>query len=89
MREAASFMARQVIWSPTGLSGVAQRILAPLRWWQRRRRLATLDTLDEHVLNDIGLSREDVRWALGQPLAIDAAAELVRRRSERRGLRRR
>lgn len=89
MREAASFMARQVIWAPTGLGGLLRRALAPVRWWQRRRRLAMLDTLDDHVLNDIGLCREDVRWALGQPLAVDGAAELVRRRSHRRGVRHR
>ncbi|MYZ48872.1 DUF1127 domain-containing protein [Propylenella binzhouense] len=88
MREAASFMAGQVLWSTNGRGRLMRSLAAPLRWWKRRRALAKLTTLDDHILYDIGLTRADVRWAMNLPLGHDAAQELQRRRPTR-GLRHR
>ena len=35
-------------------------------WVERHRQLRTLSELDEHLLRDIGLSREDVERACSQ-----------------------
>jgi hypothetical protein len=43
-----------------------------------------LDRLDEHLLDDIGITRADVRWASGLPLTVNAALELEERATRRR-----
>ncbi len=52
---------------------------------QRERRLALLQmqTLDDHILQDIGVTRDDVNWAGNLPKNINAAKELeaLRKRS--------
>jgi uncharacterized protein YjiS (DUF1127 family) len=45
------------------ISGVAQRLVG---WAERRRQLRALSELDEHLLRDVGLCREDVRRACAQ-----------------------
>ena len=54
-----------------------------------RRSVSRLDRLDDYLLRDIGYTREEVQWASGLPLTVNAAAALEdranRRRSGRRG----
>ena len=40
-------------------------------WAERRRQLRALSELDEHLLRDIGLCREDVRRACSQTFWTD------------------
>ena len=56
---------------------------APLAWLARRRdritdrrAFQTMLRLDEHLLNDIGVTRHDVLWASELPLSQNAAQEL-------------
>ena len=44
--------------------------------WRRRRQIAELEGLDAHLLDDIGLSRGDVRRAVSMPLDHDPVAVL-------------
>lgn len=44
-----------------------------IRNWQARRAVARMDRLDDHMLRDIGITREDLRWAAGLPLTVNAA----------------
>jgi uncharacterized protein YjiS (DUF1127 family) len=47
-------------------------------WW-KRRTLRQLQELDDHLLFDIGLSREELETALRLPLNVDASWEFSRR----------
>jgi len=67
-----------------------QPVIARLfRNWKARRRVARLETYDDHLLGDIGVTREEVRWAAALPLSVNAALALEdrafgRRKSTRR-----
>ena len=90
MREAASFIASQHVPSPTGpLSAVLNKAAAAFRGWNQRRQLKALSELDDHLLADLGVTREDVRWALDLPFSYDPGIELQRRalRNRARGWR--
>lgn len=67
--------------------GQGTSILRPLveafRNRRRRHRFADLQQLDDHLLRDIGLTRDDIGWGLSLPLREDAAL-LVRRRMAQR-----
>lgn len=52
--------------------------------WLKRRRLVRLQQLDDRMLNDIGLLREEVNAALEQPLSVDPVHDLNRRARQRR-----
>jgi uncharacterized protein YjiS (DUF1127 family) len=52
--------------------------------WLRRRRLRRVDDLDDHILWDIGLTRDDLRAALKLPLSVDPVWELNRQSRLRR-----
>lgn len=57
-----------------------------IRNWRARRAVARLDRLDDHMLRDIGVTREDLNWAAGLPLTVNAALALEERgRRRRRG----
>lgn len=47
--------------------------------WFRRRSLRRVEELDDHILRDIGVSRDDLRAALRMPLEVDPYQELQRR----------
>lgn len=51
---------------------------------QRRRRLRKMLDLDDHLLEDIGVTRAEVHMALDLPLSVNAATELYRMSLERR-----
>jgi uncharacterized protein YjiS (DUF1127 family) len=52
--------------------------------WFKRRMVRQVQDLDDYILKDIGLSREDVTQALDLPLAYDPIIELERRLDRRR-----
>lgn len=52
--------------------------------WQARRSVQTLSRVDDHLLRDIGVSREDVQWAAGLPLTVNAAVALEERMHQTR-----
>ena len=51
-------------------------------WFTRRR----LDQLDDFILRDIGLAREDVDMVKNLPLDVDPIPELIRLRKVASGL---
>jgi uncharacterized protein YjiS (DUF1127 family) len=55
-----------------------------IRNWRARRAVARLDVLDDFLLDDIGVTRSEVRWAAGLPLTVNAALELEERATRRR-----
>lgn len=61
MREAARFIAGQ---SGSPSPGAFTKLLgfmhAPLKSWPSRRGLSRLADLDDHILADVGLTREDI-----------------------------
>lgn len=80
MREAASFIASQGNLAPAGvLSALLRSASAALRSWNNRRQVKALGEFDDHLLADIGVTREDVRWALDLPFSHDPGIELQRR----------
>ena len=91
MREAASFIASQTRFAPAGaLPALLNRVAKATRNWIGRRKLRQITELDDHLLCDIGVTREDVRWALELPFSYDPGLELQRRalRNRTRGWRR-
>ena len=67
----------------TGSDSMLGRLI---RNWRARRAVARLDRLDDRLLRDIGLTREDLQWAAGLPLTVNAALamdERARRRQRR------
>ena len=65
------------------LSRIVERVRKGLR---NRRTVTRLDTLDDHVLADIGLTRADVREALSLPLTDDPSTHLSMLVRRRRGV---
>jgi uncharacterized protein YjiS (DUF1127 family) len=90
MREAASFIAAQSHSAPAAiLPNLLEGARSAWRAWGNRRRLADLSEFDDHMLADLGLTRDDVRLALDLPFAHDPSLELQRRalRNRERGWR--
>ncbi|QPC42140.1 hypothetical protein HW532_05145 [Kaustia mangrovi] len=52
--------------------------------WLVRQRLKKLLGVDERILDDMGLTRSEVFWALDLPLSVNPAVELQRRAQARR-----
>ncbi len=50
-----------------------------IRHWQARKAVRRMEGLDDHLLRDIGVSREDVIWAGHLPLSRNAALALDER----------
>ncbi len=59
------------------------------RSWQAKRKLRKMQNLDDYLLNDIGLTRDDLRHGLRLPYDVDPIDELLRAREQRmrRGVR--
>ena len=62
-----------------GEFGVISVLRRFLRNWVARRAVARLDTYDDFLLRDIGVSRDDIRWATSLPLSQNAALALEER----------
>ena len=80
MRNAASFIASQSNYASAGiLPAFGQQLRSAVRAWHSRRKLRSLLDLDDHMLADVGVKREDVKWALDLPFSHDPGLELHRR----------
>ena len=55
--------------------------------WRKRRQLHQLEQLDDHVLMDIGLTRDDLVRVQRVPLGVDPVLELLSSKPVTRGLR--
>jgi uncharacterized protein YjiS (DUF1127 family) len=55
---------------------LASNVLRLFQNWRARRDVARLETFDDHMLADIGLSRGDVEWASHLPLSANASQAL-------------
>lgn len=66
---------------PDGGSGQAAhpQLAALARNWLVRQRLKTLLAMNERLLDDMGLLRAEVSWALSLPLSVNPADALQRR----------
>lgn len=51
----------------------------------RRWRLRRMQRLDDHMLDDVGVTREELEWAIRLPLRVNAALALHDRARRRRG----
>jgi uncharacterized protein YjiS (DUF1127 family) len=60
-----------------------------VRSWIAKRKLRRLEHLDDYLLNDIGLTRDDLRAGLRLPYDVDPIDEIARLRDQRmrRGVR--
>ncbi|MFT3989354.1 DUF1127 domain-containing protein [Aestuariivirga sp.] len=57
--------------------------------WIARRYLRKLEQFDDYMLNDIGLTRDDLYYGQSLPFDVDPIGELERTRNQRaRGIRR-
>lgn len=70
-------------------SGLTERVLTQVSNLWRRHKLVSLEKLDDHMLDDIGVNRLDLQWARLLPLdrnPLAALDELARKRSRARRL---
>lgn len=65
-------------------AGAASVLGRFIRNWRARRAVTRLDSFDDYMLRDIGVTRGDVRWAAGLPLTVNAATALEERSTQRR-----
>lgn len=54
------------------------------RNWTARKRVASLGRFDDYMLQDIGVTRDEVEWAAGLPLTVNAALALEEKAFSRR-----
>jgi len=67
-----------------GEAGGGSPITRLFRNWLARRSVAKLQNFDDYILRDIGVAREDIAWAAGLPLTVNAALGLEERSLKRR-----
>ncbi len=76
MREAAAFVAGQHSVSGGLLSTLTAAVDRFWRSLRSRRQIVHLSELDDHVLNDIGVTRGDIDKVLSQPFMDDPSLAL-------------
>ena len=64
-----------------GIVSFARRLV---RNWKAKRRIVALGNFDDYMLQDIGITRDEVQWAAGLPLTVNAAIALEERAFRRR-----
>jgi uncharacterized protein YjiS (DUF1127 family) len=52
--------------------------------FQARRTVKQLSQMDDYMLRDLGVTREDIYWAYSRPFYVNAANALEERSSTRR-----
>ena len=67
-----------------GMTAGTPRLVLLWRNWKTHQALARMTHFDDYLLRDIGVAREDVIWAAGLPLTVNAAFALEERSSARR-----
>lgn len=55
------------------------KLTSRLQNWKARQGVRELADADDWLLKDIGLTRNDITWALGLPLSVNSADELNKR----------
>lgn len=55
-----------------------------LRNWRARRSVQKLESYDDYILRDIGVTRDEIRWATSLPLSVNAALALEEKAFRRR-----
>jgi uncharacterized protein YjiS (DUF1127 family) len=68
----------------TGEYGIVSFARRLVRNWKAKRRIAALGNFDDYMLQDIGITRDEVQWAAGLPLTVNAAVALEERAFRRR-----
>ena len=67
-----------------GEFGLVSFLRRMVRNWKAKRRIAALGSFDDYMLKDIGITRDEVEWAVGLPLTVNAALALEERAFRRR-----
>lgn len=67
-----------------GEYGIVSLLRRVTRNWKAKRRIAALGSFDDYMLRDIGVTREEIQWAAGLPLTVNAALALEERAFRRR-----
>ena len=67
-----------------GEFGLVSFLRRVARNWKAKRRIAALGNFDDYMLKDIGITRDEVQWAVGLPLTVNAAVALEERAFRRR-----
>ena len=67
-----------------GEYGIVSLLRRTARNWKAKRRIAALGNFDDYMLRDIGITRDEVQWAAGLPLTVNAAIALEQRAFRRR-----
>jgi hypothetical protein len=58
---------------------IGTSIVSLFRNWRARSKMAKLATCDEQILKDLGVRRDEVRWALRLPLSQNPRLALEER----------
>ena len=67
-----------------GEYGIVSLLRRVTRNWRAKRRIVALASFDDYMLRDIGITRDEVEWAAGLPLTVNAAVALEERAFRRR-----
>jgi uncharacterized protein YjiS (DUF1127 family) len=67
-----------------GEYGIVSFVRRLARNWKAKRRIVALGNFDDYMLADIGINRDEIEWAAGLPLTVNAAIALEERAFRRR-----
>ena len=79
MTEAASVAAGREREATGILASFGATVSRVYKSWSSRRRVARMTSLDDHVLDDIGVTRTDLYDVLDAPFSQNPSIELERR----------
>jgi uncharacterized protein YjiS (DUF1127 family) len=71
----SNFCLQQTAFHPSG--NAVLPISSLVKNWLVRRAVSRLDRLNDRLLRDVGITRDDVRWAASLPLSENAARALM------------
>ena len=75
-------------WFGPAAACVARGVRALNTVWERRRLIGQLGALDDHMLRDIGITRQDIVSSLAEPMFRDPTIRLAARALDAREARR-